>query len=98
MLFRSVLKGIIGLCVALVAAPFVIMWLWFCTAYGFGEDALGLPLIFFFPVALVFGLLGLNVLVVMAASYLAPSNGIYFRRDKLPRYWTPSTPRQGPQN
>ncbi len=77
-------KGVMGLIVGMFSAPFLVAWLALCMSYGFqsgGPD--GLPLGFLFAMAVVFGLLGLNVLIVMAASYIAPRNGIYFRRDRV---------------
>lgn len=91
-------KGVIGACVALFGAPFLFLWVGICMSYVFSERGVGMPLLFFFPTAFVFGLLGLNVLIVMAASYIAPRNGIYFRRDKPPRKRTPPMrPEPSPQ-
>ena len=78
-----VFKTIIGLMVGLSGAPFLLGWLAFCLSYAFSADSARLPLIYLFSLAMVLGLLALNVLIVMAASYLAPRNGIYFRRGPL---------------
>lgn len=82
-------KGAIGLLAGLFAAPFVLFWCGFCMSFVFNENGPGVPLLMVFLAAAVFGLLGLNVLIVMAASYIAPRNGIYFRRKNPPRKWTP---------
>jgi|GEM_PF-888835 len=86
---RRVWKGVIGLVTGIFGAPFLLMWVALCMSFTFNERPAGLPLLLFFLGTLVFGLLGLNVLIVMAASYIAPRNGIYFRREKPPRKWTP---------
>jgi hypothetical protein len=78
-------KGAIGLLAGLFAAPFELSWCGFCLNFAFNEHGLKTPLLLVFLAAGVFGLLGLNVLNVMAASYIAPSNGIYFRRKNPPR-------------
>ena len=90
-------KGVIGLGVGLFAVPLVTFWLVLCTGYVFDKDALGMPLVYFFPSVLILGFLGLNILIVSAASYLAPTNGIYFRRDRPPRYWTPPPTKSAPR-
>ncbi len=77
-------KGVLGLVVGMFSAPFLLAWLGLCMTYGFsGHGGGGMPLLAFFALTVVFGLLGINVLIVMAASYIAPRNGIYFRRDRV---------------
>jgi hypothetical protein len=86
---NRVWKNVIGLMVGLFSAPFVLGWGGYCISFIFSESRSGLNLVLFFASVIVFGLLGLNVLIVMAASNIAPRNGIYFRRDRPPRLWTP---------
>jgi hypothetical protein len=79
-------KGVLTALVAVFAGPFVLIWVVGCMAYIHTADAVGgLPLLAVAGMAAVFGPLGINVLNVMAASYLAPMNGIYFRRDRPPQ-------------
>lgn len=76
-------KIVVGAMAVLTASPFLVAWVALCVSYVFSERTIGLPLPFFFALALIFGWLGINILVVMAASYLAPGNGIFFRRGPL---------------
>lgn len=79
-------KNVLALLVTLFCAPFVLGWVMICMAYVYTSNALGgLPLWALVAVAVVFGLLGITVLNVMAASYIAPKNGIYFRRTGPPK-------------
>jgi len=86
---NRVWKNVIGLMVGLCSAPFVLGWSGFCMSFVFSKSHSGVSLVLFFAVAIVFGFLGLNVLIVMAASNIAPRNGIYFRRNRPPRLCTP---------
>ena len=80
---HRVWKMAVGVMVALAASPCLIIWVAVCVSYVFSERGVGLPLPLFFAVALVFGFLAINILIVMAASYIAPRNGIFFRRGPL---------------
>jgi hypothetical protein len=82
-------KGVIGACAALCGAPFLFIWIGICMSYVFSTGGMGMPLLFFFPTAIVFGLLGLNVLIVMAASYIAPMKRLRARRGALAVTWSP---------
>lgn len=76
-------KIAVGMVVAVAGSPFLLAWVGVCVSYLFSERGLFLPLPFFLMLALVFGYLGIHVLIVMAASYIAPRNGIFFRRGPL---------------
>lgn len=99
-----VMKGVIGLLVAMLGAPFLLGWVVACMSYIFNPDGLGMPLVLFFPIALVFGLVGINILIVMAASYIAPTQRLKLRRGLLATQWTqpqrshpPLLPRAAPE-
>lgn len=82
-------KGVLGACAALFGVPFLIAWIGVCMSFVFSERGIGLPLLLFFPAVVVFGLISLNILIVMAASYVTTRRVLYFRRDRPPRHWTP---------
>lgn len=80
-IWKSLLTALAVMC----SAPFVLMWVAGCMAYIYKPTAMsGLPLAAVAGMAAVFGLMGIHVLNVMAASNLAPKNGIYFRRVRPP--------------
>lgn len=76
-------KRVITLLVLMFSAPFVLVWLGLCMSYIFrGGGTGGLPMPALFPTAAALCLLGMNVLVVMAAGFIAPKKAIHLRRER----------------
>lgn len=86
---NPVWKGVLGLVACLFGTPAVLLWCGFCLSFAFNERRSGVPLLVLSLAVPGLGLLGLKVLIVMAASYIAPCNGIYFRRNRPPRLSMP---------